>query len=86
LAQKGTNSDLVADLTWAELYTGKIRENLKILTPAVKRTSMSPELLESTALLRLQLESANRTAAKLRKMIPPEPRRANRNRSDSSIP
>jgi hypothetical protein len=36
---KGINSDLVADLTWSELYIAKIRQNLKILTPAAKNTA-----------------------------------------------
>ena len=66
---KGINSDLVADLTWAELYTAKIRENLKILTPALKNTPTGVGLNESVALLRQQLESAHRTADKLRKML-----------------
>lgn len=69
------NSDLIADLTWAELYINKIRENLKILTPAVKKTSMSTELAEPVTLLRRQLEGANRTAAALRKIVRPEPER-----------
>jgi hypothetical protein len=69
VAKKGINSDLVADLTWAELYTAKVRENLKILTPAVKNSAPSAELMESAALLRRQLESAHRTAAELIKMI-----------------
>ena len=66
---KGINSDLVADLTWAELYITKIRENLKILIRAVKNTPTGVELNESAALLRQQLESAHGTAAKLRKTL-----------------
>jgi hypothetical protein len=68
VAKRAINRDLVADLTWAELYTTKIRENLKILTPAVKTTPTSAELTDSAALLRQQLESAHRTAAGLSKM------------------
>jgi hypothetical protein len=82
MTKKPINSDLIADLTWAELYTAKIRETLKILTPAVKKISTRAEPLESAALLRQQLASANRTAAELRKMIGLEPRRTNRRRSD----
>ena len=62
------NSDLIADFTWAELYITKIRQNLKILTQAVKKSSTSPVLTEPAALLRQQLEGANRTAAELMKM------------------
>jgi hypothetical protein len=69
VAKKKINSDLVADLTWAELYTAKIRENLKILTPAIKKVSTTADLMQSAALLRQQLESANHTATELRKMI-----------------
>jgi hypothetical protein len=69
---------LVADLTWAELYAARIRENLKILTPAVKKISTGAELRERAARLRQQLKSANRTAAELRNMIPLEPCGSNR--------
>jgi hypothetical protein len=69
MTKKRIDSDLVADLTWAELYTAKIRENLKVLTPAVKKKPTRTEALESAKLLRQQLESANRTANELRKMI-----------------
>ena len=85
MARKEINRDAVADLTWAELYTAKIRENLRILTPAVKKTSTKPAFVESAVLLRQQLESANRTATELRKMLLLERRRTNRNRSYSSI-
>lgn len=85
MAKKRINSDVVADLTWAELYTAKIRKTLKILTPAVKNVETRAELMENAALLRQQLESANRTTAELRKMLSLEPRRTNRSRSDPSI-
>jgi hypothetical protein len=67
--KKQPASDLVADLTWAQLYTAEIREGLKIVTPGVKRLPSGPELRESAALLRRQLESANRTIAKLRILV-----------------
>jgi hypothetical protein len=82
VAKKAINSNLVADLTWAELYTVKIRENLKILTPTVKKSPTSADLTENAALLRQQLESANRTVAGLSKKVGVEPHRSNRNRSD----
>jgi hypothetical protein len=82
VAKQEINSDLVADLTWAELFTAQIWENLKILTPAVKKTPASAELTESAALLRQQLESAHRTADGLRKIVRLEPRGANRKGSD----
>jgi hypothetical protein len=66
---KRIKNDLVADLTWAELYLAKIQENLKILTPAVKSAPIGTGLTESAALLRHQLEDAHRTAGGLRKML-----------------
>jgi hypothetical protein len=33
--KKQSASGLVADLTWAELYARNIREDLKLLSPAV---------------------------------------------------
>jgi hypothetical protein len=75
VAKQRINSDLIADLTWAELYTARIRESLKILTPVVKKTATKDEFTEGVARLRQQLESANRTAADLRKMLRVEPRR-----------
>lgn len=71
------NTDLIADFTWAELYITNIRENLKIQTQAAKKSSTSLALTEPAALLRQQLEGANRTVAELRKMVRSEPRRFN---------
>jgi hypothetical protein len=70
-------TDLVADLTWAELYARNIREHLKILSPVVKKIETGHELTESAALLRRQLENANRTTGELNKMIGVTPRRLN---------
>jgi hypothetical protein len=75
VAKKRINADLIADLTWAELYTAKIREHLNLLSPAVKKTSTKSEMTESAALLRQQLANGYRTAAKLGKMVPPLSRR-----------
>ena len=77
MAKKVTNSDLVADLTWSVLYTANIRETLKVLAPAVKRTSNVAELTESATLLRQQLEDAHRTAVNLTKILRLELHRSN---------
>ncbi len=69
MPKKIINNDLVADLTWAELYAAKIKENLKILISAVKKTPTRNDLIESTTLLRQQLESANRTIGELSEII-----------------
>ena len=71
MPKKQTAKDLVADLTWAELYTTEIRHELRLLTTAVKTipTEPDPELTESAMLLRRQLESAKRTSAQLRTMV-----------------
>lgn len=58
MPRKQTAHDLVADLTWAELYAADIRKDLKILIPAVKENLTRADLTESAALLRWQLESA----------------------------
>jgi hypothetical protein len=60
------STDLVADLTWADLYAGKIRQELKTLTPAAKKGSNSGELTTGAAKLRQQLEGAHRTVAELK--------------------
>jgi hypothetical protein len=72
--EKQLARDALADLTWAVLYAGKIRENLKGLAPIFRKTQINVELTEDAALLRQQLEGASRTTAKLRKMIGLEPR------------
>ena len=69
-------TDSVADLTWAELYARNIREHLKILSAVVKKIGTGHELTESAALLRRQLEGANRTTGELRKMTGVPPRRS----------
>jgi hypothetical protein len=78
LPEKPLARDALADLTWAVLYAAKIRDSLKGLTPAFRKTRMITELTENAALLRLQLEGANRTSAKLRIMSGLEPRPSSR--------
>jgi hypothetical protein len=76
--EKQVAGDALADLTWAVLYAGRIRDNMIGLTPALRKTQTSAALTENAALLRLQLEGANRTSAKLREMSGLGPRRPNR--------
>ena len=66
--------NLMADLTWADLYARQIRKDLKQLTPAIRRVSNSNELVGSTTKLREQLERAHHTIAELRTMAAPAPR------------
>jgi hypothetical protein len=75
MMKKQPTSDLVADLTWAELYARNIRQDLKLLSPAVKKIETEHKVTESAALLRRQLEDANRTTGELRKMTGVAPRR-----------
>jgi hypothetical protein len=75
MPKKQSASDFVADLTWAELYARNIREDLKLLSPAAKKIGIRRELTQSAALLRRQLEDANRTTGELRKITGVPPRR-----------
>ena len=75
MMKKQPTSDLVADLTWAELYARNIRQDLKLLSPAVEKIETGHKVTESAALLRRQLEDANRTTGELRKMTGVAPRR-----------
>jgi hypothetical protein len=71
------SSDMVADLTWANLYARRIRQDLSVLTPAVKRIPASSELAEIVAKLRKELEGAHRTIGELRALtetVRPSPR------------
>lgn len=70
-------TDLLAHLTWAELYAHQIREDLKQLTPAIRKVSSSTELVGGAAKLRDQLKGAHRTIAELMTMAGSEPRRSN---------
>ena len=82
------SSNMVADLTWANLYARRIRQDLSMLTPAVKKLSASDELAEIVAKLRKELEAVHRTIAELRTLTQPaRPRhRQNRSRSESTRP
>ena len=70
-------TNLMADLTWADLYARQIRKDLKQLAPAIRKVSNSTELVGNTAKLREQLQGAHRTIAELRTMAGSEPRRSN---------
>ena len=59
-------NDTVADLTWANLYIRRIRQDLSALTPAVKKIAASGELAEIVAKLRKEVEAAYRIIAELR--------------------
>jgi len=59
-------NDTLADLTWANLYARRIRQDLSALTPAVKQIAASGELAEIVAKLRKELEGAYRAIAELR--------------------
>ena len=69
MPKEQTTSEVSAHLTWAQLYTTSIRNDLKILTPAMKKITMTPELAGSAALLRRQLEGAHRTICELKKKL-----------------
>jgi hypothetical protein len=69
--------NLMADLTWADLYARQIRKDLKDLTPTIRKVSNSTELVSSTTKLREQLEGAHRTIAELRTIAASDPRRPN---------
>jgi hypothetical protein len=55
--------DVVADLTWAELYASKLRKEIKALIPSVKKLPIRPELAQNAKQLRKELENTNRTIA-----------------------
>jgi hypothetical protein len=56
-----------ADLTWAELYSKKIQSDLKVVSPAIRKSPTTPETAQSAALLRQQLQVAHRLLDELRK-------------------
>jgi hypothetical protein len=66
MANNHGSLNLMADLTWADLYARQIRKDLRQLTPAIRKVSSSNELVGSTAKLREQLEGAHHTIAQLR--------------------
>lgn len=79
-------NDVVADLTWANLYARRIRQDLTVLTPAVKKIADSGELAEIVTKLRKELEGAHRTIAELRILTESErvSRSQNRFRSENA--
>ena len=54
-----------ADLTWAELYNGRIRLDLKKMCPAIKKIRVTTAFSHGAARLRQQLRDAHRTTADL---------------------
>ena len=70
---KEQTTSVSAHLTWAQLYVASILNDLKILTPAMKKITMTPELAGSAALLRRQLEGAHRTICELKKKLALKP-------------
>jgi hypothetical protein len=66
MADEQSIRDVVADLTWAELYTTKIRKQIKSLIPIVKKLPIRPKLAQNAKQLRKELENTNGTVAGLR--------------------
>ena len=70
-------TDLIADLTWADLYVRQIRKDLKQLTPAIRKASSSIKFVGRTSKLRDQLEGVHRTIVELITMAGSDQRRSN---------
>ncbi len=68
-AEAAMRHEAAAALTWAELYSRKIRDDLKVLSSALRKSATTPEAAQSAALLRQQLHLAHRTMEDLRKKI-----------------
>jgi hypothetical protein len=63
-----TQRVLMAELTWAKLYTKAMHKVLSAISTAIgknKRSTGRPEMKESAEKLRDQLQSANRTVTEL---------------------
>ena len=60
-----SSTETSADLTWAELYNGRIRLDLKKMCPAIKKVRVTAAFSQGAALLRRQLKDAHRTTADL---------------------
>jgi hypothetical protein len=59
---------LIAELTWAKLYTKVMHKDLVAISTAIKKsqpTTAGPEMKESAEKLHDQLQSANRTVGEL---------------------
>jgi len=60
---------LMAELTWAKLYTKAMNKDLGVISTAVSKsqpTTTGPEMKKSAEKLHDQLQSANRTVGELR--------------------
>lgn len=68
-AEAAIRHEASAALTWAELYSRKIRDDLKVLSPALRKSATTLETAQSAAVLRQQLHLAHRTLEDLRKKI-----------------
>jgi hypothetical protein len=59
---------LIAELTWAKLYTKAMHKNLGVISTAISKnqpTTDGPEMKKSAEKLHDQLQSANRTVGEL---------------------
>ena len=59
---------LIAELTWAKLYTKAMHKDLGAISTAISKsepTTAGPEMKKSAEKLRDQLQSANRTVGEL---------------------
>ena len=65
---KSTKPELIAELTWAQLYTKAMHKDLGAISTAVsksKPTTAGPKMKKSAEKLHDQLQSANRTVDEL---------------------
>jgi hypothetical protein len=66
--QKLTKAALIAELTWAKLYTKAMNKDLGDISTAVNKSQPSnsqPEMTKSAEKLHDQLQTANRTVGEL---------------------
>lgn len=70
IAESATiKATLIAELTWAKLYTKTMHKDLSAISTAIRNsepTATGPEMKKSAEKLHGQLQSANRTVAELR--------------------
>ncbi len=65
---KANKSVLIAELTWAQLYTKAMQKDLVAISTAVTRsrtTTAEPEMNETAGKLHDELQTANRTVVEL---------------------
>ena len=63
---------LMAELTWAKLYTKAMHKDLGAISTAIRKsqpTTAGPEMKKSAEKLRDQLKTANRTVGELSDML-----------------